>query len=210
MTNPLGYYQNNTVSMPIFDFMIPKEDFYISTPGISVTEKDKSYSSASDGAFSVLNKNTVPVYFNSLNLTSVKIRNDSMTPNGNMKIVYSGATIDIDEVYLTEKYKIQFKSNTIGVVSITRLLKHKNELNVKLEPFQSIKFTASYEVYNLSNLAMQYYGKSTTNPNKKIGTLDFDITIKIYGDKELTILTTNHMAMTVNLVNNGYVGTTQS
>ena len=192
-----------TEKQPVFDFMIKKDDFYINTHGVSVTEFDKSYSTFNDGLFYVLNKNNKPLYFNGVYLVNVRLRKERGFPANSLRVFLTNTSFSGN--YMYENYNVSFRGRQIGQLTISRLSTYQNNSNLLINPFQSIEFSATYQVINLNNLDQQYFGKSRLNQNKKKGTIDINFTIRCFADKEFTQQVNDTLTLTINVVNTGYV-----
>jgi hypothetical protein len=199
------YYTKRLAKQPVFDFMIQDTDFYINTHGVSVTELGKSYTTLSNGLFYILNKSSQSFVFNSLNVTSVRFRNESAIPASTLKISFNKTTYNTTLTERYDTYDLLFRSKIIGELRISRKTKYDNDLNFTLNPFQSIEFGASYSVKNVNMLDTQYYGLSNINPNRRKGTIDIGLTIKSFTDLAMTNAVYESVTLTVNLVNTGYV-----
>jgi hypothetical protein len=196
-------YSRKAEKQPVFDFMIKKSDFYINTHGVSVTELSKSYTSYTDGLFYVLNKNSKPIYFNGLYLSSVRMRRETGYPA--ISLVVSLNNTRVIGNYTYEDYSLKFRGQQIGELTISRLNKFVNGNNEMLNPFQSIEMSATYAVFNLNKLDIQYFGKSNLNPNRKKGTIDVTFNIKCFADKEYTQQVNDTLVITINTINTGYI-----
>jgi hypothetical protein len=192
-----------TEKQPVLDFMIKKEDFYINTHGVSISELGKSYTNFSDGVFYVLNKNSKPIYFDGIYLSNVKMRKESAYPASSMKIFTDKSEI-IDDV-LYEKYILRFRGNDVGELTIGRDLRFQNGSNFKLNPFQSISLFATYTTLNVNKINLHYYGKSNLSPNRHIGTIDVEFIIRSFSDAEFKNITNDVMTITINKINTGFV-----
>lgn len=201
----LVYYTKKLAKQPVFDFMVQDSDFYISTHGVSVTELDKSYTTLSNGLFYILNRTSKSFVFNSLNVTSVRFRNESAIPASTLKFSFNRTTYNTSLTQRFDIYDILFRSKIIGELRISRKTKYDNDVNFTLNPFQSIEFGASYSVRNVNMLDTQYYGLSNINPNRRRGTIDIGLTIKSFTDLAMTNAVYEPITLTVNLVNTGYV-----
>ena len=201
----VNLYTKKLAIQPVFDFKIFRDDFYINTHGVSVTESTKSFTTLNNGLFHILNKNNQPMVFNGITLTSVRFRNESAVPANTLKHVFVNTTYNASNTYAYDNYNILFRSNVIGTLSISRSIEHANDLNFILNPFQSIHFGATYTFKNVNLLDVQYYGASNINKDKKVGTLDMRLTIKSFTDLTYTTPIYDSMTITVNLVNSGYV-----
>lgn len=203
--SPAVYYTKKLAKQPVFDFMVQDSEFYINTHGVSVTELGKSYTALSNGLFYILNKSSRSFVFNSLNVTSVRFRNESAIPATTLKISFNRTTYDTSLTQRYDRYNILFRSKIIGELLISRKTKYDNDLNFTLNPFQSIEFGATYSVKNVNMLDTQYYGSSNINPNRRKGTIDIGLTIKSFTDLAMTNAVFESVTLTVNLVNTGYV-----
>ncbi len=192
-----------TEKQPVFDFMIKKDDFYINTHGVSVTEFDKSYTTFNDGLFYVLNKNNKPLYFNGVYLVNARLRKERGFPGNSLRVSLINTSFSGN--YMYENYNVSFRGRQIGQLTISRLSIYQNSSNLLINPFQSIEFSATYQVINLNNLDQQYFGKSRLNQNKKKGTIDINFTIRCFADKEFTQQVNDTLTLTINVVNTGYV-----
>jgi hypothetical protein len=188
---------------PVFDFMIKKEDFFINTHGVSVTELDKSFTTINDGSFYVLNKNNKPLYFNGIYLSSVKMRRERGYPGNLLRLSLNNTTTSGN--FLTENYNVLFRGRLIGELIIRRPSAYQNNSNLLINPFQSVEFSATYKVVNLNNLNEQYFGKSRLNQNRRKGTIDVNFTIRCFANKELTQQINETLTITINTVDTGYV-----
>lgn len=203
----LVYYTKKLAKQPVFDFMIQDSDFYINTHGVSVTELGKSTTSLSNGMFYILNRTSKSFVFNSLDLTSIRFRNESAIPASTLKTNFFKTTYNTTLTERYDTYNVLFRSKIIGELTIFRKTKYDNGLNFILNPFQSIEFGATYSVKNLNLLDIQYYGLSNINPNRRVGTIDIGLTIKSFTDLAMTNAVYEPITLTVNLVNTGYVAT---
>lgn len=217
---------NKTAKMPVFGFMIPEDGFYMSTPGLSVTDINKSYSDLSDGKFYIMNRNNTSIYFNKITISKIIARNASR--NDNFTISLYDRVVDVD--YLYDIYYIYYSKNPnatsrvttnitnkrqysttdiniIGKLTIRTNLKDLVSNTVRLLPFQSIEFAVSYEVINVNNLSWQYYGKTPQTPNQRKGTIDIIFDVYCYQDESLVHEIRDNVVISVNLVNTGYVPT---
>jgi hypothetical protein len=192
-----------TEKQPVFDFMIKKDEFYINTHGVSVTESAKSYTSYNNGLFYVLNKNNKPIYFNGLYLSSIRMRRENGHPASSIKVTLNATRVSGNYTY--EDYYLRFRGQLIGELTIGRLTQYVNDSNILINPFQSLEMSATYTVFNLNKLDLHYYGKSSINQNRKKGTIDVNFNIKCFADKEFTKVITDTLTITINTVNTGYV-----
>ena len=132
---------------PVLDFMINQvgysgdTEFYINTYGVSISENNKSITTFENGLFYILNKNSQSIYFNSLNITSIKFRNENAYLSNALAIIQTATTTD--ETYNYYNYNVNFKGNNIGVLQIRSLLNYSNSSNSVIYPFQSLEFNFS-------------------------------------------------------------------
>ncbi len=182
-----------------FDFMIKKEDFYINTHGVSVSDVNKSTTSINDGLFYVLNKNNKPIYFNGIYLQSVRMRNERTYPTNSLRISLKES--EISGNFLYEKFNLSFRGRDVGELTIGRLSSFSNNNNVLINPFQSIELSVNYRVINPGDLANQYFGKSRSDLNKTKGTIDMVFAIRCFADKNLTQQINDTITFSVNVVN---------
>jgi hypothetical protein len=194
-------YVNRIAKPPKFEFMLKDSEFYINTPGVSVTDPDKSYTALSDGLFYVLNTNKSPIIFNSLTIGTLSLRNNSIGSSDYISATLGDTTYDING-YRYDNYVITYKDIKIGALTISTNQKWENGQNVKINPFQSLEFGATYTVINVNNLGVQYYGNM---PDKLKGVLDIDFLVKCYRDVSLTDVITQNLTISVNLINTGYI-----
>lgn len=188
---------------PVFDFMIKREDFYINTHGVSITESNKSFTTYNDGLFYILNKNNKPIYFNGIYLVNSRLRKERGFPGNSLRVTLNTTTFSGNFMY--ENYFLSFRGRQIGQLTISRLRMFENNSNLLLNPFQSIELSATYQALNLNNLDLHYYGKSRLNQDKKKGTIDINFTIRCFADKAFTQQVNETLTISVNVVNTGYV-----
>lgn len=200
-----SFYRRKIAKQPFFDFMIQHDDFYINTHGVSVTDINRAHTKLIDGLFHVLNKNSQPIVYSSLTVSSIRFRNENAIPATTLKISFNKTTYSADNLYRFDTYNVLFRSNIIGILTIRTKTKFENNNNVVLTPFQSIEFGASYAVSNVNLLDVQYYGASNVQPDKRTGTIDINLTIKSFTDLEMTNAVYETMTLTVNVINTGYV-----
>lgn len=196
-------YITRIAKQPIFDFMIPSDGFYLNTHGVSITESGRSTTNLTDGLFYILNKNTQPIYFNSLTIDSVSFRDSSNVVAS--KLSKFLPTTTYDDYYRYDDYYVKYNGLNIGKLRIRTQLKYVNDSNTQLKPFQSIEFGSLYSVENINQLNLHYNNPSGDKKN----TLDFIFVIKCFTDKELTKIVTDTITITVNVINTGYVAAAQ-
>jgi hypothetical protein len=190
-------------NQPEFDFMLSKDEFYINTPGVSVTEPSKSYTTYSEGIFYILNRNTSPIYFGDIQLTSIKFRDENGYPANAISFSFSSDRMVRQIVY--SDYDVFFSGNKIGVFTIARNSKYLSKNKSVIYPFQSVEMSAMYRVFNIKNSKIQYFGKSNLNKDKKLGILDLELSITCYSDVNESITINDTMITTLKLVNTGYM-----
>ena len=193
-------YVRKVAKQPVFNFMITNEDddFYINAHGVSFID-ESSFTKLNDGKFYILNKNNIPIYFNSLDIDSISLRED--IDNSNRVTINKIDTI-LDGNYIFDDYLIKINENEVGELRLGRLRNFENNNNVLVNPQQSIEFSASYKVKNLNNLNIHYFGKTNKSPNRKKGAIDIDLRIKCFGDSNLTRSIDDTLTISVNSVNN--------
>lgn len=186
--------------MPTFDFMIPKSEFYINIQGFSVTEVNKSSSEFDNAAFYVLNKNSIPIYFYSLELDGVSFRNDTIRRTNNIYSQFNSQ--EISDGYLIKEYNLYYNDFLIGQFYLRSVETYMDGSYSVIQPFESVGFDVRYSVKNIGVLGNHYYGKS----GKKIGKVDVNLNVKYLRNltnKQDTII--QPIMVTLNLVNSGYV-----
>jgi hypothetical protein len=191
-------YARKVAKQPKFDFMITNEDddFYINTHGVSVVT-NKSFTDLSNGRFYILNKNNVPIYFNLIEIENISLRDDNLN-----KIRIDKIDTISDNNYIFDVYIIKINENEVGELEISRLIRFENNKNEIVNPQQSIEFRATYNVLNIGNFNIQYFGKNNKTPNKKRGVIDIDLKVKCFGDKNLTREITDSVRISLNMINN--------
>lgn len=219
---------------PEFSFYIPNSEFYINTPGVSVSDVTKSVTNFNDGIFYLLNKNNFPIYYNSLDtltpVVSVVTTNNetrktnSFNPVGKIRASFIESNnkiitvtkdipnITTDEIYTYVPYTILYKGNRLGQLVLRILSVYYNNPGIAVFPFESVPFAAAYISENVGDLAKLYYGKTIKSPNKNVGTIDFKFNFQ-YFDTNPLIPETNptvkyqEVVISLNTVNTGYVPT---
>lgn len=198
----ISYGRKVEKMMPTFSFRIPKVDFYINTPAISIsanTDKFKTYED--DGIFYILNSNTKTIYFNNLVFYKARVREAAARSE------YDKITANLINEYDDEfknkhyqEYNILVNGYVTGLLTI---ITEKGLLgsNMELTPLTKVKIAAKYEAKNLGVLNKHYYGHSVSTPNKKVGTVDFTFTMSCYTDKNLTNMITDEVVISTILVN---------
>jgi hypothetical protein len=191
-------YARKVAKQPKFDFMITNEDddFYMNTHGVSVVT-NKSFTDLSNGKFYILNKNNVPIYFNLIEIENISLRDDNLN-----KVTIDKIDTILDNNYIFDVYVIKINGNEVGEFEISRLIRFENNKNEIVNPQQSIEFRATYNVSNIGNFNIQYFGKNNKNPNKKKGVIDIDLKVKCFGDKNLTREITDSVRISLNTINN--------
>lgn len=186
--------------MPVFSFVIPKNNFYINTPALSVSlTSDKFKSSEKDGVFNILNTNTQPIYFNDITFLRARTRDSELKARLNYIKVLLTNTYETETKYYQE-YTVRVDGFVTGKLTIVTDLGVIGS-NKPIMPLTKLSFSAFYEVQNLGVLNKHYYGKTTNNPLKKVGVVDFTFNLKAYGDKDLTKIINEEMTISTILVN---------
>jgi hypothetical protein len=186
--------------MPTFSFVIPKNNFYINTPGFSVNATtDKYLSLEKNGTFNILNTNTQPIYFNDITFVKATPRDSELKSRSNFIKVLLTKTYETETKYYQE-YTVSTNGIVTGILTIVTDLSVIGS-NKVIIPLARLEFSAFYEVKNLGQLSKHYYGKTTNNPLKRVGIVDFTFNLKAYGDKELTKLINEELVISTILVN---------
>ena len=186
--------------MPVFSFVIPKNNFYINTPALSVSlTSDKFQSSEKDGVFNILNTNTQPIYFNDITFLRARTRDSELKARLNYIKVLLTNTYETETKYYQE-YTVRVDGFVTGKLTIVTDLGLIGS-NKPIMPLTKLSFSAFYEVQNLGVLNKHYYGKTTNSPLKKVGIVDFTFNLKAYGDKDLTKIINEEMTISTILVN---------
>ena len=192
-------YVRKVAKQPVFNFMITNEDddFYINTHGVSFI--NESFTQLNDGKFYILNKNNIPIYFNSIDVDSISLRDDIGNAN---KVTINKIDTILNGNFIFDDYLIKINENEVGELRLGRLINFQNNNNVLVNPQQSIEFSASYKVKNLNNFNIHYFGKTNKSPNRKKGAIDIDLRIKCFGDSNLTRSIDDTLTISVNSINN--------
>ena len=182
---------------PVFEFMLTNEDdnFYINTHGVSII--NDSFTDFENGKFYILNKNSIPIYFNSIEISGIKLRDDSLSTASIVK----NNTIS-DGNFIIDIFTVNINNIDVGELEIRRLNKFENNKNVFINPFQSVEFSAKYKVKNVNNLNQNYFGRTNKSPNRKKGMVDIDLRIKCYGNSDLTREINDTITISFNTINN--------
>ena len=182
---------------PVFEFMLTNEDdnFYINTHGVSII--NDSFTDFENGKFYILNKNSIPIYFNSIEISGIKLRDDSLSTTSIVK----NNTIS-DGNFIIDIFTVNINNIDVGELEIRRLNKFENNKNVFINPFQSVEFSAKYKVKNVNNLNQNYFGRTNKSPNRKKGMVDIDLRIKCYGNRDLTREINDTITISFNTINN--------
>lgn len=192
-------YKLVTRVMPTLDFMIPSSEFYINAYGVSATEQDKSYSEYDDANFYILNKESIPVYFYSLELSKISTR-DNVIINRNSLTIELTSNIT-DDTYNIRIYNVLYNNNLIGKFYLRMKKPYLNGGYEVIQPFQSVEFSSKYEAQNIGRLGVHYFGKS----GKRIGKIDFTLTVRCYKDRvNKTNYVDEQITLSVNVINSGY------
>lgn len=188
--------------MPTFSFRIPKIDFYINTPALSVsltTDKFRSYEN--DGVFYILNSNTKTIYFNDIVFDRARVREASS------RLQFAKIKVELSNEYDNEFKNKHYREYNVFVNGyLTGLLTIISEMgvfgsNMELTPLTKLKIWAKYEVKNLGVLNKHYYGKSTNNPEKRVGVIDFTFKMNCFSDKNSTNMISDDVVISTILVN---------
>lgn len=167
--------------MPKFSFAIPKINYYMNTPSVSVTsETDKFQTLEKDGKFNILNTNSTAIYFNDIVFKSARIRNSES------KISALKVTTSLSRAYETDnkfyqEYTVMINGFTTGLLTIVSELGVIGSKKI-ITPLTKLEFSAFYEVKNLGVLNKHYYGKTSVRPNKRVGIIDFTFSLKGYSN----------------------------
>ena len=182
---------------PVFEFMLTNEDdnFYINTHGVSII--NDSFTNFENGKFYILNKNSIPIYFNSIEISGIKLRDDSLSTTSIVK----NNTIS-DGNFIIDIFTVRINNIDVGELEIRRLDKFENNKNVFINPFQSVEFSAKYKVKNVNDLNQNYFGRTNKSPNRKKGMIDIDLRIKCYGNRDLTREINDTITISFNTINN--------
>ena len=199
-TSTLIYTEKVVKVRPVFSFVIPKNNFYINTPALSVSlTSDKFQSSEKDGVFNILNTNTQPIYFNDITFLRARTRDSELKARLNYIKVLLTNTYETETKYYQE-YTVRVDGFVTGKLTIVTDLGLIGS-NKPIMPLTKLSFSAFYEVQNLGVLNKHYYGKTTNSPLKKVGIVDFTFNLKAYGDKDLTKIINEEMTISTILVN---------
>lgn len=189
-----------TQIMPRFSFVIPKNNFYINTPAVSISANtDKFDTIEKDGVFGIINTNTQPIYFNDIVFVRARPRDSELRSRLNFITVLLTNTYETETNFYQE-YSVMIRGFQTGKLTIA------TELNIigsnkMIVPLTKLEFSAFYEVKNLGVLNRHYYGKTTNNPLKRVGIVDFTFNLKAYSDKELTKIIDEDLVISTILVN---------
>jgi hypothetical protein len=187
-------------TMPTFSFVIPKTGFYINTPALSVSvTTDKFESIEKDGTFNILNTNTQLIYFNDITFVRARTRDSELRSRLNFIKVLLTNTYETETKFYQE-YTVTINGLTTGKLTIVTDLGVIGS-NKPIVPLTKLPFSAFYEVQNLGVLNKHYYGKTTNNPLKRVGIIDFTFNLKAYVDKELTKTINEDIVISTILVN---------
>jgi len=183
--------------MPVFNFIIPQTEFYINTPGISVSHGD-GLTYEADGKFFILNTNTKTIYFNDISFVKAQVRDPLLRSRLDL------IKVTEDVRYQTEtkqsiQYTVQYNGKLIGLLTITTDLGLIGS-NKPLIPLTKIGFSAFYQVKNIG-APYQYYGKTTNDPHKNVGIIDFTFNLKCYSDTNFLNEINENVVISAILVN---------
>lgn len=186
--------------MPRFSFVIPKNNFYINTPGVSISSNtDKFETIEKDGIFGIINTNAQPIYFNDIVFVRARPRDSELRSRINYTKVSLSNTYETETKFYQE-YSVMINGYQTGKLTIVTDLNMIGS-NKMIIPLTKLEFSAFYEVKNLGVLSKHYYGKTTSNPLKKSGVMDFTFNLKAYADKELTKIVNEELVISTILVN---------
>jgi hypothetical protein len=189
-----------TKIMPVFSFVIPKNNFYINTPAVSVSfTTDKFQTTEKDGVFGILNTNTKPIYFSDITFVRARTRDSELKARLNFIKALLTNTYETETKYYQE-YTVSVDGFVTGKLTIVTDLGTIGS-NKSILPLTKLNLSAFYEVQNLGVLNKHYYGKTTNNPLKRVGIIDFTFNLKAYADKELTKIINEEMVISTILVN---------
>ena len=152
-----------------------------------------------DGVFNILNTNTQPIYFNDITFVRARTRDSELKSRLNFIKGLLTNTYQTETKYYQE-YTVRVNGFITGVLTIVTDLELIGS-NKPIIPLTKLSFSAFYEVKNLGVLNRHYYGKTTNNPLKRVGIVDFTFNLTAYGDKELTKIINEEMVISTILVN---------
>lgn len=228
---------STTIYEPEFSFYIPNSEFYINTPAVSVSDITKSRTNFNDSIFYFLNKNNVPLYYKSIDITQPTITNDIVSSNAQIAnrsvfnpvgkirasfVKSSNKVIDVikdetlittDEAYTYIPFIVSYKGNRLGQIILRVLNIYYNNPGIMVYPFESIPFAASYVSDNVGDLDKLYFGKTVKSLNKNLGTIDFTFYFQYYDvnpfdTTKTATLKYQPVVISLNTVNTGYVPST--
>lgn len=200
--------QRVVYKMPVFNFSIPKVDFYINTPGVSVVGPDKYITQESEGKFHILNPNTKSIYFNNITFLKAQYRDPKL--RSNISSLKLKLTEEYDETNLvgseniegTRHYQVFQLLNNGRLIGKLTLVTPVGLLdsNKMLLPLTTLEFSAFYEVMNLNSLDTHYYGKTSNDPDKRVGIIDLTFNIKCFSDSAFNNAINEEVVISVVLV----------
>jgi hypothetical protein len=207
-TISVNYGRRVEYKMPVFNFSVPKINFYINTPGVSVVGPDKYLTNESEGKFSILNPNTSSIYFN--NLTYVKAQFRDSRLNARLNTLKLRLINEYDETDLVgseniigtkhyQEYQLTNNGKLIGKLTLVIPVGLLGS-NKMLLPLTTLEFSAFYEVLNLNILDTHYYGKTATDPDKRVGAVDLTFNIKCFTDNTFNNVVNEEVVISVILV----------
>jgi hypothetical protein len=206
--NIITYGRRVEYKMPVFNFSIPKVNFYINTPGFSVVGPDKYISNESEGKFSILNPNTTSLYFNNITYSKAQFRDPKL--RSSLSTLKLRLVEEYDETNLvgsenivgTKHYQVFQLLNNGKLMGKLTLVIPVGLLgsNKMLLPLTTLEFSAHYEVLNLNKLDYHFYGKTSNDPSRRVGIIDILFDIKCFTDNTFTKSVTEEVAVSLILV----------
>jgi hypothetical protein len=209
MSTLVNYGRRVEYKMPVFNFSIPKINFYINTPGVSVVGPDKYLTTESSGKFKILNPNTTSIYFN--NLTYVKAQHRDSKINSTLNTLKLNLVNEYDETDLVgsenitgtkhyQEYQVTNNGKLIGKLTLVIPVGLLGS-NKMLLPLTTLEFSAFYEVLNLNVLnTHDPYIKTSLDPEKKVGVIDLTFNIKCFTDNTFNNVVNEEVVISVILV----------
>lgn len=204
----VNYGRRVEYKMPVFSFSIPKINFYINTPGVSVVGPDKYLTTESGGKFKILNPNTTSIYFNNLTYVKAQFRDSKL--NSTLNALKLTLTNEYDETDLVgsenivgtkhyQEYQVTKNGKLIGKLTLVIPFGLLGSNKILL-PLTTVEFSAFYEVLNLNVLDTHYYGKTSVDPEKRVGAIDLTFNIKCFTDNTFNNVVSEEVVISVILV----------
>ena len=187
-----------TKTMPVFNFIIPQTEFYINTPGISISSGD-GLTYEADGKFFILNTNAKTIYFNDISFVKAQVRDPLLRSRLDLIKVTENRRYQTETKQYIE-YNVKNNGQYIGFLTIVTDLNNIGS-NKPIIPLTKLGFSAFYQVQNIGALSYQYYGKSTNDPNKNVGIIDFTFNLKCYSDSNFLNEINENVVISTILVN---------